>query len=238
MPTVALIGPDGAGKTTVARLVEQALDVPAKYIYMGVNREAGNLLLPTTRLVRAVYGALGKKQSNGPAVPGSKRAGADSATGGPRRLMKQLRANASRVNLMCEEVFRLLAAWHYQRRGYIVLFDRHAYFDFRSAYRARNQPLSGLARLHLFMLERAYPRPDFVICLDAPAPVLHARKGEGTLDALEYWRRQYLDSASSCEHFAIVDAAQPLEKVVRDVVSHVRGLPGSGPLFKATYARR
>src|SRR5690606_16626163 len=48
--TVALIGPDGAGKSTISRKVVEMLDIPAKYLYMGVNLEASNLMLPTTRL--------------------------------------------------------------------------------------------------------------------------------------------------------------------------------------------
>src|SRR5206468_11488099 len=52
--TVALIGPDGAGKTTVSRRIEQSLPVPVKYIYMGVNTDASNVMLPTTRAIHAL----------------------------------------------------------------------------------------------------------------------------------------------------------------------------------------
>ncbi|MGH3091699.1 MAG: hypothetical protein ACRDOG_05135, partial [Gaiellaceae bacterium] len=52
--TVALIGPDGAGKTTVARRLEGSLEGPVKYLYMGVNPDASNHLLPTTRLAHAL----------------------------------------------------------------------------------------------------------------------------------------------------------------------------------------
>ena len=51
MFTVAVIGPDGAGKSTVTQQVLKQLDLPLKYIYMGVNLESSNLVLPTTRLI-------------------------------------------------------------------------------------------------------------------------------------------------------------------------------------------
>src|SRR6266571_1664289 len=52
MFTVALIGPDGAGKTTIGRRLEQTLPLPVRYVYMGINYEASNHVLPTTRLIR------------------------------------------------------------------------------------------------------------------------------------------------------------------------------------------
>ena len=60
MFTVALIGPDGSGKSTIGKRLAGALPFPMKYIYMGVNLEAGTHMLPTTRLVLAWNRARGK----------------------------------------------------------------------------------------------------------------------------------------------------------------------------------
>ena len=45
MVSIALVGADGAGKTTIARELERAADPPVKYIYMGVNTSASNVAL-------------------------------------------------------------------------------------------------------------------------------------------------------------------------------------------------
>jgi thymidylate kinase len=66
------------------------------------------------------------------------------------------------------------------------------------------------------MLARFYPRPDFVICLDAPAEVLFARKGEGTLALLERRRQEYLHLRDVVKHFATVDATQSEDEVARE----------------------
>jgi thymidylate kinase len=64
-------------------------------------------------------------------------------------------------------------------------------------------------------LRRFYPRPDLIICLDAPAEVLFARKGEGTPELLERRRQEYLQLRQVAPHFVIVDATQTEEEVVR-----------------------
>ena len=54
MTTVALIGADGAGKTTVARRLPDLLPVPVRYLYMGVSTDSSNVMLPTTRVTRRI----------------------------------------------------------------------------------------------------------------------------------------------------------------------------------------
>src|SRR3954454_5666071 len=62
MISVALIGPDGAGKSTITeRLEREPLPAPVKRIYMGVNLQAGGLMLPTTRLALAIKTARGRR---------------------------------------------------------------------------------------------------------------------------------------------------------------------------------
>ena len=51
MPAIALIGPDGAGKTLIPRVLELSHLLPFKYLYMDINIGASNFALPTSRLV-------------------------------------------------------------------------------------------------------------------------------------------------------------------------------------------
>ena len=76
-------------------------------------------------------------------------------------------------------------------------------------------------RLHGLLLGRLYPKPDLVVYLDAPAEVLLARKGEGTLEALEARRGEYRAIAPLVPRFAEIDATQPLEAVVRAVAARI-----------------
>ena len=57
--TIALIGPDGAGKTTLAERLQQKLPFPIRYLYMGVSIESSNVTLPTSRLIAHIKKKLG-----------------------------------------------------------------------------------------------------------------------------------------------------------------------------------
>lgn len=217
--TVALIGPDGAGKTSIARRLERELGVPAKYLYMGVSRESSSHMLPTTRIVRAIKRRRGAPPDTG-GPPDSTRPREAAGSRRPRAV-RVLRSGARLVNQLAEESYRELLARYHVRRGSVVLFDRHFFFDYHAfdVVRRDDRPLE--ARIHGFVLERVYPRPDLVVYLDAPAEVMLARKGEGTLEALERRRGEYLALANVAPTFATVDASGSLDDVARAVADVV-----------------
>ena len=227
MATVALIGADGAGKTTITRDLETANghSLRIKSIYMGVNPEAANHMLPTTRLLRAVKRALGKQTHQG-GPPGPTRQG-PAAGSVLRRALRSLKSALRLGNQVAEECYRLGLAWYYQRRGYVVLFDRHFYSDYY-AHDIAGDRLPLARRIHGTLLRGLHPKPDLVVLLDAPAEVLYARKAEGTVELLEVRRREYLRLRDRFPRFTIVDAARPREEVTREVLEIVRELHGSG----------
>jgi thymidylate kinase len=65
------------------------------------------------------------------------------------------------------------------------------------------------------------PKPDLVIFLDAEPEVLFARKGEGTLELLAQRRADYLQLRDVVPAFEVVDASQPLERVVEQVADRL-----------------
>lgn len=218
MFTVALIGPDGSGKSTIGRRLLEAMPLPIRYIYMGVNLEASNHMLPTTRLVYAIQRGRGKRDA-GPPDP-------TAATRRPKHPVKRALADAKSLlrvaNLIAEEWYRQLWVWWYERRGFVVLCDRHFFPEYWATDIAGDgEGRPPARRLHGFVLDRFFPRPDLVVCLDAPADVLFARKAEGTPELLEGRRRQYLAIEDVVPHFVRIDVTQPVEKVTQDVVDAI-----------------
>lgn len=216
MFTVALIGPDGAGKSTIGRRIQESSPFPMKYIYMGVNLESSNLVLPTTRLLLEVKRARGQRPDI--TVPRDSYHQPQPRKKFTKRLAESAKGTLRIVNLMAEEWFRQVVVWSYKLRGYSVLFDRHFYFDYYDHDIANSDPRRPLSsRLHGFMLQRLYPKPDLVIFLDAPAEVLFARKPEGTIETLEGKRQEYIRLRAAMKDFAVVDVSQPVDVVVRQV---------------------
>jgi thymidylate kinase len=215
MITVALIGPDGAGKTTISERLVNELELPVKRIYMGVNLDSSTLLLPTTRLLARVMHA--QKQRLEPEA--AHHAEPRRRTGKLRRVGGSLRAGARLSVWLSEEWSRQLVAWYYARlRGHVVVFDRHFYADYYDTGGGTNDERERLStRIHLYLLEHAYPKPDLVIYLDAPAEVLFERKPETPVDWLRQRREDYLTLGERLPHFARVDATRPTDEVTRDV---------------------
>jgi len=213
MFTVAVIGPDGAGKSTVTHQLLNQLPIPTKYIYMGVNLESSKLVLPTTRLLLELKRLRGKRPDM--AGPSDPRLSAKRSGNPVKQAWRSLKLTARMSNLMAEEWYRQLYVWYYLRRGYVVLFDRHVYADYYAHDVKGGKDVPFINRVHGAMLRNLYPRPDMIICLDAPAEVLFERKHEATPELLEIRRQEYLGLREVVRDFYVVDVTQTLEQVVQ-----------------------
>ena len=238
--SVALIGPDGAGKTTIARQLPERLRLPLVYVYMGVAVESSSHLLPTTRLIdrlkrRRARSAEGRPTvaQAAPTVAGggttvvvdhAPRTAAPSrgrrARAVARRLVSPIVGVLKLTNRLAEEWYRQAVVWRYVRAGKVVIMDRHFTIDFHAAD-VRDPDRTLRRRIHGWVLTHAYPRPDLVIYLDAPAAVLLARKGEGTIESLERRRAEYLEAGALVPEFQVGDATRALEAVASDVAGRV-----------------
>ncbi len=212
---MSLVGVDGAGKTTLALRLVEALPVPASYLYMGDNPAASSHLLPTTRLLwwarrRAVWG-------HGPPP-------AEAATREHRLVVRAARLVVALGVLaiqVAEEAHQLARARSALRKGRVVVLDRYFRFDYR-AHALTDPERPGLVpRLHGAWLAWAFPPPDLTVCLDAAPAVLFARKGEGDEASLTRRRQGYLDLAPETPGFVVVDAGRPPLEVERDVLALV-----------------
>lgn len=225
--TVAIVGADGSGKSTVARRLMEMSPALFKHMYMGASIDRSNISLPTSRLLTHL-----KRKRVAPliedtgALPPAALMSDEMKQRVPRgRIVKAIGV----INRSAEEWYRQLFVWAYQLRGYIVICDRHflyEYFPNSLSFFAERQLLS--VRIHAFVLRHCYPKPHITVFLDAPAEALYARKPEWSIEHLERQRIGINEQGKSCPNFIRVDATQPIDEVVADVAAHITKFRG-GP---------
>lgn len=218
--SVALIGADGAGKTTVARRLATHSRSSVSYIYMGSNLEACNWMLPSTWAIRQLRRWRGRGgEGGGPPA----REKTPKPVRWWKRPFKWLKSLVLMANRVAEQAFRHAVAWTLRSRGRIVLFDRHFYTDYYAFDIDQQSAVerNWLQRLHGYILQHVFSKPDLVIFLDAPSEVLFQRKGEGSVELLEHRRQDYLKVQKEFQHFYTVDVQQPIDQVTEEVTQHL-----------------
>jgi hypothetical protein len=142
---VALLGPDGAGKSSVARRLSVLSPLPVRTFYLGAYPQSEGM-------------------TDGPSkVPGL-------------RFLRRLGRLAGRG----------LAARLHAWRGGLAVLDRHPLETL----------LDGRGNLRRRLLARSVSRPDLFVVLDAPAALIHERKGEWPVDTIEHQLAGYRRLAS------------------------------------------
>jgi thymidylate kinase len=219
MSTITLIGLDGAGKTTIAKLLMESSARPMKYLYMGTAIGSSNYALLTSRLLHY----LRKRRSR--TLPFE-----DQQTLRPlekRNTRGRIGAAFGLLHRLSEEWFRQLVSWIFQLRGFVLLYDRHFIFQCapNDVVDQEHRRLSD--RIHFWLLCHVYPRPQLVFFLDAPPEVLFERKPEATLEYLAVGRRTYLNLGKQIPNFIRIDATQPLDEVVVEIQTHIDRIHGN-----------
>jgi thymidylate kinase len=192
--SVALLAPDGGGKTTLATELTRTFYLPSRYIYMGSNVDASTIGLPTTRWIQS--------QSKRPKSRG--------------RLPTWALARGLRfANNLAEQWYRYGTSYYHMVRGRLVLFDRYVYDS-----QLKDPTKASLkTRARRWLLSAAAPKPDLVVFLDAPGEILYARKGEHSPAILEQQRQHYLGLQKQIPQMIVVDATRDAEQVRRMVTS-------------------
>lgn len=194
--SIALLAPDGAGKSTLAHALTKDHFLRAKLVYMGSNIAASTVGLPTTKWLHQRLKAR------------------DSVKKKKKNLSFLALKGFSFINRLVEQWYRAGAALGYLLRGRLVVFDRYIYDSWL------NKPAkTPWKRLRRKMFESICPTPDLVVLLDAPGKMLWERKHEHTPEWLEQQRHGYLALKERVPQMRVVDATQQAEYVKREVTA-------------------
>ncbi|MGB5847052.1 MAG: hypothetical protein WBH40_01115, partial [Ignavibacteriaceae bacterium] len=214
MATIALIGADGSGKTTIAKMLLASPPAKMKYLYMGLNIESSNYALPTSRLIYYLKLLKYKKKNKNFKDVKLKNLSLHNIEE-DRTVDKRgkLGAFVRLANRMAEAWYRQIISWIFQLSGYTVLYDRHYIFDSstnQSCEELKKQRVT--TKMHSWMINNLLSKPKLVFLLHAPPEVLFERKGEADLEYLKARTESFMKVGRSFKNFIIVDATQPIDK--------------------------
>src|SRR5512136_940637 len=128
MASIALVGVDGAGKTTVARELLRSARLPMKYVYMGFSTRSSNFALPTSRLVLVLKRHLYFRRERAAGRVRTKDVPA-AALEYENPKYGLVWSGGRFLNRLAEAWYRHTVSLVYQLRGYMVVYDRHFLFD-------------------------------------------------------------------------------------------------------------
>lgn len=192
---LCLIGPDGSGKTTTSNALIERLQPGFSNVYYGHGHFG---ILPRLGGKKAIERSA--KPITSPQSP---------------KPLPLSRALLHVAYYFFDYLLGHLTVRSRSGRGQLLIFDRY-FYDYliqQSHRRVPRRLLHGLMRL--------IPQPDLIVWLRNEADVIHARKPELTVAALQ----EQLDSCaaivSRTSNAITVDTNQPLEQVVDAIEMHI-----------------
>lgn len=191
-PWIAVLGPDGSGKSTVINLVRERLGQVG--LKTAVFHWRPQFLRPSTPNAGPVTDPHGKP---------------------PRNLLTSL-VKLLFLFLDWQCGYRLRMA-RLRAKAQIVIFDRHFLDLLVDPRRYRYGGPTWLAR----WVAKLIPKPTLLFLLDAPTAVLQERKQEVSAEETERQRVAYREIVQVLVAGRIIDATQPPEKSAEAVIAEL-----------------
>lgn len=194
LPIIALLGPDGAGKSSVLTALKQDL----------TQAFSGFEVFHWRPDVLPDVGTLLKQRESSKTINSEPHA----------RLPHNRIVSAMRIfYYLADYWIGYIRIRDLLSRGKLILFDRYAYDMAIDPRRYRFDLPKAL--LHFFV--RLAPRPNLVFCLDAPAEILQQRKQEVSMEETARQRLAYQEFVTALPNGHVINASRPKEEVAHQV---------------------
>jgi len=212
--TIALIGPDGVGKSTVISELSNSFPLGIKSVYMGWSDHENTLKLPTSKWLYRRY----NKTKTSPITEAS----ADNAS--PQK--EQVMASTQKihwkqfpgiVNEIAEQYTRYFYAKYYKFRGAFVLYDRYVYDQFIFNSTAKEEEIKPQDKILAKFFKHFFPEPNLTILLAGDAELIHQRKNELPAEEIAKRIALYEKIGSTMKNFHVIDVNVELKLEIKHI---------------------
>ena len=200
---MAIIGPDGSGKTTIAKGLEQRMG-KAVFAISSYRHVRPGWLPPLSSLLAIATGGRTGTYDSGDRVGPS-----------PSTELPVLRVLANVCYYWTEFMAAHVTIRRAKSKGRLIIYDRYFFEYFiQIGYRRISRGL-------LKILVKLVPQPDLVVYLRNSPAVIRRRKAELTEDVISYQSQMCERVIADHANGVIVDTDKPIDVVVDEVVDHV-----------------
>ncbi len=201
-PLISIIGPDGAGKSTVVKALAEHLRDNNKRVFVAYTGRGRNHLLPMGRIGRAYKGKERKKDRIVKPTSSAKMY---------RKVLYTLAAPVFTLDLLLRYVLIMLPK---RRAKHIIITDRYG----TDIFLMEHVPLL----LRKFLL-RLFPKPTITFYLYNSPEILHQRRPEESIPGLERQLRLFAQLESYLKPIKIKtdDEEVTSQRVIQEVMAHL-----------------
>ena len=198
---VALIGPDGCGKTTIADYIQTTFKSRPFGIQMRIKSDFG---MPRLRSLKIVgFKLIGKKApEHREPPPGTKHMGMQKPHSRMRAMVYVMYYG---IGMLIGRV-KILLSYAYCRQ---IIADRY-FYDYYYQNNFRNCP-----RWFVKVCGVLAPKPDLIVVLDRPARDIYNGKPELTVCEIEREQKIIKDIFGSLKNCSVIDAGNGLMRTLR-----------------------
>jgi thymidylate kinase len=221
--SIAIIGPDGVGKSTVISELMQQTPLGYRTVYMGWSDHENTLILPSSRWL---YRRYNKNKTPTSAAIEKQNNGAEETTIARQIAIKKpakitLKSMPGIANEILEQYARYLLAFYYKLRGSFVVFDRYVYDQEVFNDDSNNNNIKPQDKFLAKYFKHFFPSPELTILLATDAEIIHQRKDELSIAQLTERIELYKALGEKKKEFHHIDVRVSLDEVIKLVNSHI-----------------